>query len=157
MLYKKAKISSRQDKLIKDKLCMYGPIFLKKKHKGMPIDVNNITNDPFQNNWRDGNSIENICKLVGGDTLYEKAYRQFSAWHHWDASGLGQAIRRNNTKVYYTSLSESDSSMAVAIGFQCLIQTLEIAESHLKLGIGDEVNNIKEDYIKWHQSLDNVG
>ncbi|MHB9020101.1 MAG: DUF5677 domain-containing protein [Minisyncoccota bacterium] len=155
MSIRKGKISSRQNKLIKDKLRVYGPMFLKKKYKEMTIDVNNITNDPFQNNWRDGYSIENICGLVGGDTLYEKAYRQFSAWHHRDASGLGQAIKRNNAKVFYTSLSEADSSMAVAIGFQCLIQTLEIADSQLKLGIGDDVSKVKEDYIKWHQSRNN--
>lgn len=139
-----------------DKVLRHGEMFLKNKYKGHGFQLEDLRNDPFQNNWRDGQSIESICVKVGGTKLYEKAYKRFSAWHHWDCTGLGQAIRRKENKVIYTSLSESDSAMALAIAFQCLIETIQLADSHFKLGLGKDITDMKERYIEWHKERGNL-
>ena len=41
--------------------------------------------------------------------------------------------------------------MALATGFQCLLQTIELINKHLSLARESQIASIRDGYIKWHQ------
>ena len=101
-----------------------------------------VPSDPYHTSWRTGRSMKDICEAVSGGVLYDGLYAPFSDWHHWGAGGLGQALRRKDNHVIYSSLSESEASAALAVAFQCLLQTAEVVEWRLQIGIGPQLSEL---------------
>lgn len=119
---------------IEDALRQYGDQFLTKKAKAAQSRGAPLPRDPYYDNWRCGHQMRQICEAVRGEDLYQKVYEPFSAWHHWAVDGMGQAIERQGNRVVYSSLSPVDSASALAGGFQCLWQTVELTDRHLGMG-----------------------
>jgi hypothetical protein len=137
---------------IEEALQKYGDQFLTKqarvaRQQGTPLPL-----DPYHDNWRCGRQLRQICEAVGGATLYQQLYEPFSDWHHWGVGGLGAAIVRQDNRVVYSSLSAADAATALAGGFQCLLQTVELTDTHLNVGLASQISELRNDYILWHQT-----
>ncbi len=132
-------------------LRLYGDQFLtrearKKRNKGDPLPK-----DPYRKSWMK-QQVRQTCEKVKGELLYEHLYTPFSGYHHWDPGGLGIAIKREHNRVLYSSKSPESAASALAVGFQCLLQTLEVVNKHLELGIASRIAELREGYIAWHQA-----
>jgi len=139
---------------IKNALQKYGDQFLTKKAKIAQGQQTPLPPDPYYDNWRCGVQMRQICECesVGGAVLYRKLYEPFSDWHHWGVGGLGEAIKRQGGRVFYSSLSLTDSATALACGFQCLLQTAELTDKHLSIGMASKLSELRNEYVAWLQS-----
>ena len=46
--------------------------------------------------------------------------------------------------------------MALATGFQCLLQTFELTIEHLSFTKESQIDSIRDGYIKWHKDCDHL-
>ena len=127
----------------------FGDQFLKDRERvgvdpGTPLPPGSYHKD-----WRTGHSIRQICESVGAEELY-RLYIPFSDWHHWGVGGLGTAINRAADRVHYSSLRPTDTATTLAIGFQCLLQTVEVVDAHLGVGLGEKIADLRDGYIAWY-------
>lgn len=136
---------------IENGLLKHGDQFLTKKAREAQKQGNLLPPDPYYPNWRCGQSIQQICESVGGETLYRKLYGPFSDWHHWGVVGFAEVIVRQENGVVYSSMSPTDSAAALACGFQCLLQTIELTDKHLNIGLASKISELQNGYIAWHQ------
>jgi len=134
---------------IQDALIQYGDQFLtndaiKARKKGVSLPA-----DPYHKNWRTGYPLRQIFKEVGGDDLYRKLYGPFSDWQHWGSGGLGDAITRQGNQIVYSSLSPTDIASALAVAFQCLLETTKLIDEHLGFGLTLEISKLHDEYVAW--------
>ena len=113
-----------------------------------------IRTDPFHKDWKAGRQIRQICESVGGGDLYRRLYQPFSDWHHWGPAGLGAAIDREGDRIFYSSLRPSDTATALAVGFQCLWQTVELVDRHLDLALTARIADLRDEYVAWGNDPD---
>jgi hypothetical protein len=148
-------IEPAQRAKINKMLKQYGNQFLTKKarkaqREGRPLPV-----DPYRKNWS-GRPLDQICDEVQGQLLYEHIYRGMSERIHWSPRGLGTAITRDGQKVTYSGISPENAATALAVGFQALLQSLELLDEHLQLCEKRRLNQLRERYIIFHQSNSTV-
>jgi hypothetical protein len=140
---------------IENALQQYGNPFLTKKARIARTQGTPLPSDPYHENWRCGRQLRQICESVGGADLYQMVYQSFSDWHHWGVGGLGAAIVRHGKRVVYSSLSPTDAAAALACGFQCLLQTAELTDKHLRIGLASKISELRNGYVTWHQRVSN--
>lgn len=145
-------VASERRAAIEDALREYGDQFLTKKAREARKQGAPFSSDPYHDNWRCGRQLRQICESVGGAELYRRLYEPFSDWHHWGVGGLGKVIARQGNRVAYSSLSPTDSAAALACGFQCLEQTVELTDRHLSLGLASKIAELRNGYVTWHQA-----
>ena len=126
----------------------FGDQFLKRparaaRDRGAPLPDN-----PYHDNWT-GHRIKQIFNWTGGDKLYQKLYKPFSDWQHWSPGGIGAAIKYQKNRVVYSSAFVTDLATVLATGFQCLLQTLEVVDKHLKPGMTSKIDKLRDRYIAW--------
>ena len=143
-------IDNSKCEIIGEALQRYGDLFLTSKARKARQHHSPLPTDPYFDTWT-GYSFRKITEDVGGEELYLKLYKYFSNWHHWSPGGLANAINRERDRILYSSVSASDTATALAVGFQCLLQTLEVADKHLQLGGSTKIAELRNDYIAWHQ------
>ena len=146
------KVPPKDRTAIKKRLKKYGDQFLKKNAKTAKTLGKPLPPDPYHDNWRCGYQLQQICESVGGADLYRYLYGPFSDWHHWGVGGLGKAIKLQGNQVVYTSLSPSDLASALASGFQCLLETIELTDKHLSLGLESKISELRDDYVAYRQA-----
>jgi hypothetical protein len=137
---------------IQEALRQFGGQFLKGRARvgvdpGAPLPA-----DPYRKDWRAGHQIRQICESVGAEDLYRQLYEPFSDWHHWGPGGLGAAIHRQADRIFYSSLRPTDAATALAVGFQCLLQTVEAVDRHLDVGLAAKIADLRDRYIAWHET-----
>ena len=140
-------IDLQEQQNINNGLKCYGDQFLTKKARNLKQQGQELPSDPYHNNWRCGVSIKEIAESVQADSLYREIYSSFSDWHHWGTGGFGGTISRQRDNMTYSSESPYNAAMAIAAGFQCLLQTVQLVNEHLKLGREAELERIRNDYI----------
>jgi hypothetical protein len=128
---------------IENALRQYGDQFLTSKARQARDQGAPLPPDPYHDNWRCGRQMRQICEAVRGEDLYRRLYEPFSDWHHWGVRGLGEAIERQGNRVVYSSLSPADSAAALASGFRCLLQTVELTDRHLGMGLASKVSELR--------------
>jgi hypothetical protein len=153
LMLKKEKAEEKVDPAYRSKIIeqlgIYGKEFLtqeaqKKQSSRSPLPI-----DPYRNKWIDQNVYE-ICKEVEGDLLYEKIYRETSQWIHWTIKGMSSAIHQKDMEFVYINASADMGATALASGFQSLFESTKLLDLHLTLGSGDKLDNLLNDYIKFH-------
>jgi hypothetical protein len=105
--------------------------------------------DPYHKDWRCGKQLKDIFEAVGGEDLHCGPYDSYSEWHHWDVSGFGGGIHRVGSRIVYLPRVASDSASSLACGFQCLVQTLDIVNSHFNLCLSSEIGALRDAYVAW--------
>ncbi|MPY21289.1 DUF5677 domain-containing protein [Shewanella sp. YLB-07] len=126
-----------------------GNNFKLNKFKDKPIPENE---DPFHKNWRCGKSLKAISKDVGGVDLYAELYSPYSDWQHWGVASIGQMIERDGNGIIYRDSVNSMLCSPLAVAFQCLYQVMERNNSHHELGIKNDLENLKNEYISMLQA-----
>jgi hypothetical protein len=105
------------------------------------------SSDPYHKNWRGGVSLADMADLVGRE-LYDGPYAELSDWEHWGVSGIGDAISRENNHVSVNSNSDRIAGLSLLAVFQCLLQTLEVADAHLSLNITETIQTFCMNFRK---------
>jgi len=107
--------------------------------------------NPYHKDWKCGTQIKQICESVGGSDLHREIYSTFSDWHHWGIATMAESLSFSEDKILHTSSSTSKSAMALATGFQCLIETAELVNQHLGLGKELQLSAIHDEYLAWNK------
>ena len=136
---------------IDEALNEFGEQFLKSKEKRVRDIGGEMSDDPYHENWRTGCRLKEICENVGGENMYKYLYGPFSDWHHWGVGGLGSCLIRKDGYITFSSQSNSESATALAVAFQCVLQTAESVERILTIGFGLKLSKLRDEYICWHQ------
>lgn len=113
----------------------------------------------YWENWT-GKSYSEVLDLCVGETeqgdvqehlLKLATYGPLSAWHHWDIGGFAEAVRTASTDEASTYSYDGPSlragAEALAVAFQCLLQTLLAIEEHFVPGIRDNLETLLSDYL----------
>jgi hypothetical protein len=103
------------------------------------------SSDPYHKTWHGGVSLADMANVVGRE-LYDGPYADLSDWEHWGVSGIGEGISRKDNHVVVNTDSERVAGLSLLAAFQCLLQTLEVADAHLFLNITDAINNLGKSF-----------
>jgi len=125
---------------------LYGDQFLKsdarkKRTRGEPLPK-----DPYRKSWT-GHQVRQICEEVKGELLYLHLYRPFSEYHHWSPSGLCIAVKHQQNGVVYSSRLPQRTAAALTTAFHCLLQTVEVVDRHLELGVAGKLTELRDAFI----------
>jgi Family of unknown function (DUF5677) len=105
------------------------------------------SSDPYHKNWHGGVKLADMADVVGRE-LYDGPYAELSDWEHWGVSGIGEAIFRKDDHAVVNTNSDRVAGLSLLAAFQCLLQTLEVADAHLSLNITDTVTALGENFRK---------
>lgn len=149
-------IDSSQQKSNELGIQKYGKLFYTKEARSAISQNQPLPPDPYHKKWTCGIQVKQICDCVDAGNLYKEVYSFFSDWHHWGTAGIGETLSWNEEKVTFYSSSSSSSAMALATGFQCLLQTIDLTNEHLSLAKELQIASIRDGYIKWHQDRNHL-
>ena len=132
----------------------YGHLFLTKKARHAKGQSQRLPEDPYCKDWRAGVTLKDAAYEVGAEQLYEELYAPLSDWAHWGTSGFGSALARDADRVRYEPHSAQTTASALALAFQCLLQSMQCVGAHLDLGYGPRVDSIRSAFIAefWRSS-----
>jgi hypothetical protein len=105
------------------------------------------SSDPYYKNWHGGVTLADMADAVGRE-LYDGPYAELSDWEHWGVSGIGEAISRKDDHAFVDTNSERVAGLSLLAAFQCLLQTLEVADAHLSLNLTDTLRGLGENFRK---------
>jgi len=101
--------------------------------------------DPYHKTWRGGVSISDMADVVGRE-LYDITYSELSDWEHWGVSGIGESVSRQDDQIISEVNSERVTGLSLLAAFQSLLQTLEVADAHLSLKIGETIIELGQEF-----------
>lgn len=131
-------------------LQQYGDQFLTKKAKDARSNRLPSPSDPYHKNWRCDKSISDICKSIGAEDLYRVLYVHYADWQHWGPSAIGRAINREEDRIIYSQpLQSTELASVLAVGFQCLLRTAELTDSHMGIGLEAKISKLRDEYVEW--------
>jgi hypothetical protein len=102
--------------------------------------------DPYHKNWRGGVTLSEMADAVGRE-LYDGPYAELSDWEHWGVSGIGDAVSRQDGHITINPDSDRVAGQSLLAAFQCLLQTLEVANAHLSLSITEKIQTLGEEFM----------
>jgi hypothetical protein len=137
--------------LIEARVARDGEQFLKSPANGTKARKGSVASDPYVRDWTGLISIRTIFQEVEADLLYVKPYRAFAAWHHWSPEGLGRRIKKRGDVSVLALRDPKVAASAVALGFQCVVETARLLDLHLSLGFGDQLRALRDEYTEWHR------
>lgn len=129
------------------RLQQYGCTLLSNKARKAEEQGQNLPSDPYVKHWP-GIPNEQMFDEVQGTQAYQHIYRNLSGLTHWDVASFAGLIRRDSTGVRYSGSSPDSSAVALAVGFQSLVLSLELLDGHLQLRRGQEISDLKQQYIR---------
>ena len=135
---------------IEARLAQDGAQFLKPRAEERKARKQSLAADPYWKEWT-GKSVRTIFREVEAEPLYVKLYRAYAAWHHWSPQGIGQLIERRDGVLVLPSRDPGVAVGAVALGFQCVVETARLLDEHLSLGFGDRLSALRDEYVEWHR------
>lgn len=100
---------------------------------------------PYHKNWFGGQTVRDLCQVVGAERLYDGPYNLFSEWHHWGVGGIGRSLERDAGRVVFSIGHGSPTAYAVAI--LSLLQTSVTADERVGLGIGEYLQEFRTEYV----------
>jgi hypothetical protein len=103
--------------------------------------------DPYNKRWHGGMTLSAMADSVSRE-LYDGPYAELSDWEHWGVSGIGESIARENDRAIANTDSDRIAGVALLAAFQCLLQTLEVADVHLSLKITNAIQTLGGDFRK---------
>ncbi len=136
---------------VNQELQQYGKQFYTARAKRQLEESNSLPDDPYRDNWF-GKTLRQIANDVKGEPLYKGLYKPICQWVHWDPIALEKAIKTKGEETQYHSPSYISSYNSLAFGFQCLYETADIVNAHLKKGFDEKLNDLKDRYINFQEN-----
>lgn len=141
-------IDPEQNRTVEKMVNRVGDKFLTSKARKAKGDGKPMPTDPYFRAWH-GKTFKEIAVLVDADDLYKQIYRPFSDWMHGDVAGIAFAIEETEDgNIKYSQYQPSYTITALNVGFQSLIQTLEIVVSELKLNGFDKITDLRTKFVR---------
>lgn len=137
-------VPSDTEERILDGLAEHGHLFLKAKARK---NQDKAGRDPYVQHWS-GRSVAQLCEEVKGERLYEWPYATFSDWHHWSPGGVVPVFKEEGRKVTFPRPSAHDVLPSFAVAFQCLYETIELANSTFALGADNDLREIRVGFLR---------
>lgn len=139
----------KQRERIEVLLRQYGPLFYTKEARKKIAAGKKPSNDPYWRIWTGHRTHAEIFSEVRGNVWRLATYSPLSAWQHWDPEGFSDAIEREpgTGEMNYRAPSLRAGAEAVAVAFECLLQTFEIFDGHFELGHGPRIKALRRDYL----------
>src|SRR2546422_4693381 len=103
--------------------------------------------DPYVHHWS-GKTVAELCDEVKGQLLYDWAYADFSDWHHWSPGGVTKAFKTEGRMISFPAPKARDVLPSYAVAFQCLYETMEVANTTFKLGLDGDLQTIREGFVR---------
>lgn len=104
------------------------------------------SHDPYHKNWRGGVTLSDMADAVGRE-LYDGPYAELSDWEHWGVSGIGDAVSRRDGHITINPESDRVAALSLLAAFQCLLQTLEVADARLSLNIKEAIRTLGDEFV----------
>lgn len=101
--------------------------------------------DPYTKRWHGGIQLKNMADVVSRE-LYDGPYTELSDWEHWGVVGIGQSIEREHDRAIVNRDSDRIAGLSLLAAFQCLLETLEVADVHLSLNIPDAIRALGKNF-----------
>jgi hypothetical protein len=101
--------------------------------------------DPYHQNWRGGVHLSEMADSLGRE-LWDGPYEEFSDWQHWGVRGIGDSISRQDGHITINPDSDRVADQSLLAAFQCLLQTLEVANVHFSMGITENIQVLYEEF-----------
>jgi len=99
--------------------------------------------EPYHKKWYGSVALSDMADVVGRE-LYDGPYGELSDWEHWGVSGIGESISRKDGHLLVDSFSERVTGLSLLAMFQCLFQTLQLADAHLSLNLTETLHSLGE-------------
>lgn len=125
----------------------YGKDFKTRKARAKVAKGATPPADPYVAHWA-GAAVAELCAAVGGTPLYDWPYAHFSDWHHWSPGAILTATRRETNRLSFTQPEPQDAFPTYVVAFQCLFETVELANKRLDLGIGEQLAAMLQAYLR---------
>lgn len=132
---------------IEEQVKKYGPTFYTKKAQEATRTGALLRGDPYVPTWY-GRTVRDIFTEVQGERLHQHVYDEASRWLHWSPRGLAAALRQEGDHVRYVSPAPEWAATALAGGFQALLESTMLLDSHLRLGFGQRLSALRDEYIQ---------
>jgi Family of unknown function (DUF5677) len=100
--------------------------------------------DPYNKRWH-GITLKDMADVVSRE-LYGGPYAELSDWEHWGVASIGESFERENDRVTVDRDSDRVAGMSLLAAFQCLLETLEVADVHLGLNITDTIQDLGKNF-----------
>ena len=150
MMHKRTKgkvVDPATEGKILDGLGKYGDALLSNKGREARKKGNQPLRDDYIKNWPSV-SKKQMFEEVEGGLLYQEVYSNMSDLTLWDIASFAGRIRRGSQVVcFLEDSSRTESAIALAVGCQSLLQSLELFDSHLRLQKGQGISDLKQQYI----------
>ncbi len=151
MMHKRTKgevVDPARERKILDGLGKYGDALLSNKGREARKKGKQSLRDDYIKKWPTSVSKKQMFEEVEGGLLYQEVYSNMSDLTHWDIASFAGRIRRGSQGVYFLEdSSRTESATALAVGYQSLLQSLELFDSHLRLQKGQGISDLKQQYI----------
>jgi hypothetical protein len=133
-------------------LAAFGDLVLTPRARSSRASGAALPADPYITGWRDGKTIKDVCVKVGAQSAHATLYGSFSEWHHWGPVALAEAIDRGDEGILYEAWSAIDSASALATAFSCLMDTMKLVSTHLRLEMEGEIQDLRTQYVQWNEA-----
>ena len=141
-------VPEKEAEEIRARMELHGDQFLTARGRQADASERPLGPTCYHDNWYGGGKLRDLFGDVQAQRLYDIPYGAFSAWHHWDISSLAARFEWSNDPLLFTFSLEGPSVGTVPVAFQCLLRTGQVADSHLSLGIGEELSELKAEYLE---------
>ena len=141
------KANPRAAQELEEKLKRYGPDFYTKKAKQAEKQGKPLPKDPYWRRWSEDHPVKDLCDEVKAGDLYERIYRDVSCWIHWSPRGIGRCLEVEGPQVKYRMDAPDMAATALAAGFQSLLETALVLDSHLELDFGKKMEELRTRFV----------
>jgi hypothetical protein len=91
-------------------------------------------------------NISKTCEEVKRSLTYLLIYYEASQWVHWTTDGMDMVFHRDGDKATYSCCSYRSAATALANGFESLIRSAKLLDSHLDLHLDKRLTEIEMNY-----------
>jgi hypothetical protein len=101
-----------------------------------------LPDDPWDHKWTD-TTIKQMFEEVHAKHWYDGVYGDASEWSHWGVRSILRAMEPDGKAlVGFTKDDWRSATIALQLGCQSLLQTLQLADDHFSLGKAERIQGL---------------
>ncbi len=127
-----------------ERLGIFGKQFLK-KGKG-DEDIGDV--EAYKKRWHlnEEEKVVTVSEILDGlgSPMLTDVYADLSCWVHWNARGLGSALKRQDDRIRVDFDSPEYGNWAMVAGVVSALQTAQLLDDHLDLALTGEIESVRD-------------